>query len=224
MKKSIVLISTSLLLLCSAHSVVKAQENTDKKSELTARFGIKAGFNLSNLYTESGEADDKKMLGGFNAGVFAKLPIAKFLAIQPELYFTTKGAQINYKNAFVDGDARFRLNYIELPVLLVVNINQNFNIHGGPYAGYLVNSSVSNKSNASAFDFEKNLNNDDYNRFDAGLAVGAGLDIGAVGIGARYSYGFTKVGKERTFPGGQSYTFPNAQNGVLNVYLSLSLN
>jgi hypothetical protein len=123
----------------------------------------------------------------------------------------------------VDGTARFNLNYLEVPVLLVFNVIDLLNIHFGPYVSYLVSGTVKNESNVNVFNFENNINADDYNRIEAGIAVGAGVDLGALSIGARYNFGLTKVGKERTFLG-TTYTFPDARNGVLNVYVSLSLN
>ncbi|MES2478354.1 MAG: porin family protein [Bacteroidota bacterium] len=199
-----------------------AQENHDKRGFVVASAGIKGGLNLSNLYTD--DAEKEKMLMGFNIGLFAKLPIARYLAIQPELYFTTKGAEITYNNPFVSGVGRFRYNYIEMPILLVINLNENFNIHGGPYAAYMVSGDVTNKSGNSLFNFEDNINTDDYNKFDVGVAAGAGIDIGAVGLGARYSYGIGKVGKERTYLGTTTYTFPNAHNSVVSLYITISLN
>ena len=43
---------------------------------------------------------------------------------------------------FVDGTAGFHLNYIEVPLMLVGNITQNFNIYAGPYAAFLINGNV----------------------------------------------------------------------------------
>src|SRR5690606_33411063 len=74
-------------------------------------FGIKGGVNFSNLYTE--DVDDRNLLFGFNAGLVAVLPFGEFLAIQPEILFSGKGAELKYNNAFVEGKAKFRLNYIE---------------------------------------------------------------------------------------------------------------
>lgn len=203
-------------------SISFAQENQNKRGAFVASVGLKGGVNFSNLYTDDDEK--QKTLIGFNAGLFAKLPIARFISIQPELYFTTKGAEITYNNPLVAGAGRFRYNYIEMPILLVINLNENFNIHGGPYAAYMVSGDVTNRSNVSLFNFEDNINTDDYNRFDVGAAVGAGIDIGSVGIGARYSYGVNKVGKERNYFGTTSYTFPNAHNSVASIYLTISLN
>jgi hypothetical protein len=184
------------------------------------QFGVKGGVNFSDLY--SSDVESTQMLAGFNAGLFAKLPITPTLAFQPELYYTSKGAYITYNNLFVDGTATFKLNYVELPLLLVIRIADNFNISMGPYMSYLVSGKVKNDSNINLFDFEDNINNEDYNRFDAGIMAGASLDFRTVSFGARYSYGFTTVGKEQTYMG-TAYTFPDANNAVINLFIAVPL-
>ncbi|MFA6128570.1 MAG: porin family protein [Bacteroidales bacterium] len=208
---------TVLMLLCSM-APGKSQESRDG---LSPRFGLKGGVNFSNLYTN--DRSSAKMLAGFNVGVFGKIFITEHLAIQPEFYFTTKGAEVTYNSLFVDGTARYHLNYLELPLLVVINITRNFNIHLGPYASYMISGVVTNESNVNLFNFEQNIDTNDYNKFEAGLALGAGIDLGPFSLGARYNYGLTNVGKERTFLG-IAYTVPDASNRVLNIYVSVSLN
>ena len=186
-----------------------------------AKIGIKGGVNFSNLYTQ--DVDDSNMLTGFNLGLFAKVPITNFFAIQPEIYYTGKGSELTYNNLFANGTAKFKLNYIEVPILAVINITKNLNIHGGPYLGYLINGKVTNESNVTLFDFENALETGDFNRFDAGLAVGAGIDFEALSLGVRYNYGLTQVGKERNFAG-TNYTFPDGKNSVFNIYAAFSFN
>jgi hypothetical protein len=219
MKKALILFVVSTMFVGMSYISVNAQE-TNEAATNAPTFGIKGGINISNLSTK--EADQDKMLTGFNLGVFAKMPITNDIAIQPELYYTTKGAQVNYNSTFVDGTAKFNLNYIEMPLLLIVNLTDNFNIHFGPYVSYLIDGKVTNESTSSAFNFEDNIKTEDYNKFEAGIAAGAGVDIGAISLGARYTYGLTKVGKERTFLG-TSYTFPDAKNGVASIYVAFSL-
>lgn len=218
MKKSIIFITMSLLLIGIMHTPGEAQNRHETYS---TRFGIKGGVNFSNLYTKDGS--HSKMLTGFNFGILSKMPITQHVAIQPEFYFTTKGAEVTYNSLFVDGTARFNLNYLEVPLLLVLNITDNFNIQVGPYGAFMISGLVKNVSNINLFNFEQNIVTADYNRFDAGIAIGAGVDIGVISLGARYNYGLTNVGRERTFLG-VSYTVPDAKNGVFNFYISVSLN
>lgn len=211
MKKSKIIIA--LLILFGFSQVSNAQESNLK-------FGVKGGVNFSNISTDN--AQDNKMLTGVNLGLFAKLPITSSIAIQPEIYFTTKGSKLTYNNVFVDGTANFDLNYIEIPVLLVLNITENFNVHVGPYASYLVSSKVKNASDVSFYNFESNINSNDFNKFDTGLAAGVGIDLHSLSIGVRYNYGLIKVGKERDY-NGTTYTFPDGKNSVISAYLSYSI-
>lgn len=217
MKNYLIKITFSFLMVCFVQTLATAQDTNNTSG---VRFGIKGGFNLSNLYTDN--VDDNNILLGINAGIFAKMPVNSFVAIQPEVLFTTKGAELVYNNAFVDGTARFRLNYIEVPVLLVLNITNSINIQAGPYLAYLIDGKVSNESNGGSFDFENNIDTDDFNKIDAGLAAGLGINFDKITIGARYNYGLTKVGKERKF-GGTNYRFPDGKNSVASIYLALML-
>lgn len=217
--KHFILLATALFtFLCLQQPTIS---NAQDIIGTPARFGIKGGLNYSNLDVQ--DASNSRWLVGFNLGLFAKLPLSSFVAIQPELYYTTKGSNVTYNNLFVDGTARFNLNYLEFPLLLVLNPISVLNIHFGPYVSYLLNGIVTNESNVNLFNFENNINLDDYNRIDAGFVVGAGIDLGALNVGLRYNFGLTKVGRERSFLG-TTYTFPDARNGVLNAYISLSLN
>jgi hypothetical protein len=214
MNKFFLRVSFAVTLFAISFSLVSAQETS------MMRFGVKGGVNVSTLFTE--DADSKGLIG-FNLGVFAKFPIVKEISVQPELYYTTKGATVTYDNAFVDGKGKFQLNYLELPLLVVVNVTENVNIHAGPYVSYLITGKVKNESDVVIFNFEDNIDTDDYNRTEAGLAAGLGADIGTFSVGGRYYYGLTKVGKERTFLG-TTYTFPDAKNSVLSFYIAVSLN
>lgn len=205
------------LALLTSFSQVAFSQTTDSAK---LKFGVKGGVNFSNLYTE--DVDDNNVLAGFNLGLFARLPITQTFAIQPELSYTTKGAELEYNNAFVNGTSTFKLNYLELPVLLVINLSENFSVHGGPYVAYLLDGEATNNSQGTLFDVENNLDNEDYNKFDTGLSVGIGYDTNKIGFGVRYNYGLQKVGKERNF-NGTNYTFPNGKNSAVNLYLSYSI-
>ena len=219
MKNNIQLFAALAFVFGISSSNLQAQTNDSSSSSKSgAQFGVKGGVNFSNLYTEN--VEDNNVLTSFTVGVFATLPITDFIAIQPELLYSGKGAELVYNNAFAEGSAKFKLNYIEVPVLLKINITDNLNIHAGPYFAYLIDAQVKNESDNGIFDFEESYDNDDFNKFDMGLSGGIGFDFNSFGIGARYNYGLTNVGKERTILG-QTYTIPDAKNSNISLYLSL---
>lgn len=200
-------------LACIALTASNGQ--TNDKSTSGASFGVKGGVNFSNLYTE--DVDDNNVLTSFNVGVFVSLPLTNFLAIQPEFLYSRKGAELVYNNAFVSGTGKFKLNYIEVPILLKVNLTENLNIHAGPYLAYLIDAVVTNETANGNFDFEENFDNEDFNKFDFGLSAGAAFDFESVGFGVRYNYGLSTVGKERSILG-TTYAFPNGKNSNVSIY------
>jgi Outer membrane protein beta-barrel domain len=205
-KRIISIAVLALGITTSTAQVVSSEES---------KIGVKGGLNMSNLYTE--DVDDENVLYGFNLGLFAELPLTGSVSLQPEVIFTTKGAELKYNNAFAEGTTKFRLNYIEVPLLVKLNVTDNFNIHFGPYAAFLIDSKITNEDPNGNVNFEQEIDKDDLNKFDYGLAGGIGFDFGAFGIGARYNYGLSTVGKERTVLG-QTYTYPDSKNSVLSVY------
>ena len=213
--KKLVIISFSLMVLFMSNISCYAQELK------STQIGIKAGINISNLYT--GDATRTDMIHGFNVGVFTRVPVTNFIAFEPEFYLTTKGASITYNNLLMDGTANFNLTYLELPVLCVINVTHLVNVQFGPYISYLIDYKIKNMANVNLFNFEQKINVNNYNHIDAGCLVGVGLDVGGITMGARYSLGLTKVGKTQTFLG-TSYTVPNSNNGVINFYIAVALN
>ncbi len=205
-------------LLCGFSSNTFAQETSD---ESTFKVGFKVGANVSNLYTK--DVNSENPLIGFNAGIFAKVPIISFFAIQPEIYYTTKGAKNTYNNVFANGSVKYTFNYLEIPVLGVINFAKNFNIQVGPYVGFLVSGKVSNESSFSPFDFERNISTDNYNKIDVGFIGGVGFDFNVLSFSLRYSYGVNKVGKNKNYNGAY-YIFPDGKNSVLSLNVAFSVN
>jgi hypothetical protein len=132
-----------------------------------------------------------------------------------------KGSELTY-NSFITGKASFSLNYIEMPLLAVFNLTDNFNIHGGVYLASLSSVKITNKSTTDLIDFESELKKSDFEMYDYGFVAGAGLDFNKISLGVRYEYGMKPVGKERSFLG-QSYRIPDARNSTIQVYLSVSI-
>lgn len=215
MKMQSNLLCALVLFMTASFGVLHAQDEN-----ITTEFGVKGGFNMSNFLSDDDEATDENILYGFNAGVYATLPISDFVAIQPEVLFTTRGSKLEYNSDVASGDAKFKLNYIEVPLLVRVNITKNFNLQAGGYASYLVSSKLTGDG---AAEFNEDIDTDDLNKFDAGIVAGVGVDFSPISIGLRYNYGLTTIGKERTVAG-TTYTFPDAKNSNFSLYLSYKLN
>lgn len=103
------------------------------------RFGLKAGATLSNIVGPGTSGDPKvsPLLGGVG-GVFATVPLgqAQRWFLQPELLYSQQGHEL--KNAATEYEAKFRTDYLKLPLLLGITYG-GFFAAVGPQVGYLVN-------------------------------------------------------------------------------------
>ena len=193
------------------------EQQTSAENALAPKFGIKGGVNLTNMYVQ--DVSDENMKVGFNAGFFAKLPVTRGFSIQPELLYTSKGAKETYNN-FIEGEGeyRFNLNYIELPVLAVFNVAKNFNLHAGPYISYLAAANIKDLKDDGTMDEITELDADNFNRIDYGVAGGFGIDISNFTIGARYNYGFREIGKSGSLSGRLT---KDSKNSAISLYIGV---
>jgi hypothetical protein len=186
------------------------------------RIGIKGGANFSQFFVDQPTAEDENMKVGLHFGLFTKIPVNDFLAFQPELLYTNVGSKVSYGGSGLEsllgiseGEVRFNLNYIQLPLALAVNLGP-LNIHAGPYVSYLVSANVKNlKTSDLTTTNTIELNKDDFNTIDYGLLAGIGFDVGNVTIGARYNYGLREIGRE----GLSGNLTNNSKNAVAQLFI-----
>lgn len=193
-------------LAITASSLVFAQTTTKEiiKSSSPVTFGVKAGLNLSHLDSfRDGKA-------GFNAGVFARIPLGSSFSLQTELLYSQYGAFVNEDKGVTFAKARLNLDYITVPVMLQYNVSPKFYVEAGPEFGLM----VSNKyklENGTSLKISEGLN-----KFNLGLGLGLGYDITKnIGFNARYVAGLTNTIKKgygdsntnSTFQLGMTYKF-----------------
>lgn len=174
-RKVIRSLTAAAFLMLLSITAAKAQSTSE------VNFGIKAGVNFSTLKTRLNAVNDKSGKIGFNAGVFARL--GNNLFFQPELNYVTFSDKYRFNaNAY---EAKFR--QLNVPLLVgykFVNTSDfNFRLSAGPDLYYNLKKPVA----PAGFD---------YNKFSAGGALNAGVDIGPLTLDARYSLGLKKVSSE----------------------------
>lgn len=132
-------------------------------------FGIKGGINFSNL---NGRDDANfKSLTSFHIGILKEFVLLDNLTLQPELMYSTQGAQI--KNS----DDNYKLNYILVPILAKVYLNDVFNIHAGPQFGVLLGET-------------NDVAPVDSKTFDVGIAAGLEYELtNGISVTGRYIWG-----------------------------------
>lgn len=179
-----------------------------------SRMGIKGGLNVTNLYVD--DVNDENARFGFNLGLYGQILSSDVFAIQPELLFSTKGSRWEYTGAF-NQNVTLNTNYLDLPVLAVIKLGKTAEIHVGPYAGYLLSANI--KYDGDVANGTDNIDRDDLNTVDFGLAGGFGLNFGAMQVGARYNYGLSEVAKSN----GAKSLLGDSKNSNAQLYVAFNL-
>jgi hypothetical protein len=181
----------------------------------------KVGINLANVaINENNQQAGQQSLLGLTAGVgvnFALTP-DNFLSVQPEILYSQKGWGAE-NSGLLNYDGSYRLNYLEVPVLLKINFGGETvraYVNAGPSFGYLLSGRLTGDWNALGilggeidgpikFTETPNpllLNELDANRTEFGLNFGGGAGYAFGGkilfLDLRYNMGLTDY--NRNFP------------------------
>lgn len=148
-----------------------------------AKFGIKGGLNygatgdyetfseVSGDFTNSFKGENK---AGFHAGLFGKFSVLGIF-IQPELVYTRLNT--DYR------DFEYKLDKIDAPVLVGLNILGPLNLKAGPSFQYILNNDLE-KTRLRIGDVEKDIS--------VGYQLGAGINLGKLAFDVRYEGAFTE--------------------------------
>ena len=160
------------LFVCSSAGLI-AQE---------ADFGIKGGFNygatgdlkMENASNDLGDIIEGKEKSIYHIGLFSRFEIVGIF-LQPELMFTRLNTEYETFN--------YKIDKIDAPILLGVNVLGPLNIKAGPSFQYIINNELEDTS-LKIGDVEKDIT--------VGYQVGAGLNLGRLGFDVRYEGAFTE--------------------------------
>lgn len=178
----------TLLFVLSVYSIM---------SYAQMMIGPKAGLNIASIGGDDadqileGQSLDSKT--GFAGGLFFTYQFSNMFAIQPEAYYTMKGATYSESGA----DLTITLDYIEVPVLVKFIIPiEGSAIKPSIFAGPSIGFNMTAKSKVE-FDGESQENDfkDDTKSTEFSLAFGGGVGFpvgnGELGVDIRYILGMS---------------------------------
>lgn len=156
------------------------QTNAQTAMAKSVEPGVKGGLNFSTLNKDMDDNAETKT--GVHLGLFAHIHLSDHFALQPELLFSSQGANYN-------SDRTDKFNYINLPILVQYMFDNGFRLETGPQLGIL----------ASAKTEVGNMETDvktGYKKAELAWAFGIGfLSKGGFGVDARYNLGLTDISK-----------------------------
>jgi hypothetical protein len=177
--------TTFLIILIVSFSIVSYAQ---KESFL--RFGAKAGVNINKI---DGKSYKDAFNYNFQAGVFAQFNVTKKIGIQSEVNFVqsqsefTDDANNIYDDLFGGGTQhKAKLNYLEVPLLLNINIGptQKVKLQIGPSYGGLLKQTIDSLKNGGS-----NL----YRSGEWSAISGLWIQLPLINLSARYKLGLSNV-------------------------------
>jgi len=182
-------------------------------AQIPPSFGVRAGISSSGM---RGDAVDnfKNLLDftkgsittqdhtGFFAGGYATVPITENFSIEPGVYYSQKGYELNgalnLKGLdFLGANAKAVLQsqYVDVPLLLKANFS-GLQIFAGPQISYLAKADLKTTAGILGINLlNKTMDaTSQFNRWDAALTGGIGYQFtNGLNITASYDYGLSKA-------------------------------
>jgi hypothetical protein len=178
-----------LFLLLPGMNAYSQSKKFDDDHENFFRAGAKAGVNINKI---SGKSYKQGFSYNFQVGGFMQFNFSKRFGIQPEISFVQSSSEFTddagdvYNDVFLDGSQKkAKLNYLEVPVLLNVNLgpSKHVKLQFGPsYGGLLKQSIDSLRTNGNL-----------YKNSEWSLIGGLWIQLPVVHIGGRYKLGLTNI-------------------------------
>jgi hypothetical protein len=195
-------VCTSLIIvpMVAAFTTVRAQGAAPLPIR---RFGLTAGINSATFGGKDAANPTPDRHTGLIAGVFTVVPMRPNFAIQPELFYTMKGAEFSDPT----GTGSFKMNYLELPVLARFDIPASVGVKPFVVAGPAVSFKMTCDVEAAGTGFNVSSTCDElqsqsggttnFNSVDYGVVIGGGLAFDVSGrtftVGARYNHSFGRI-------------------------------
>lgn len=172
--------------------------------------GVKGGLNLANMGGDSLDGVDTSMKTGFGAGGVFSYTVSDIFSIQPEVLYTQKGFKETDNSSGTEETYKFKVNYIEIPVLAKVSMppkpGNKFLPHFliGPAVAIEAGCKQAGESGGASFEADCDSQELDpefqikTKSVDVGGVVGAGMDFlagpkGMVTLDARFTMGLTNI-------------------------------
>lgn len=170
-------------------SFAQKKSKVDEEHESFFRLGVKAGVNINKI---TGKAYTEGFNYNFQGGAFAQFNFSKTFGIQPEVSFVQSQSEFTddtntiYDDLFGGGTQhKAKLNYLEIPVLLNINVgpSKRVKLQLGPSYGALLKQTVDSLKTKG----------DIYKNGEWSAIGGVWLQLPFVNLSARYKLGLTDV-------------------------------
>lgn len=189
-----------LILLLMVSASLFAQLRHEQQSQI----GLKAGAIFSTIEDGVGRMDgfEERWMPRFTFGVAASFWSARndWFAFAPELNYSLRGYDLAVNTDLRNERYTYRYNFVEVPLLFRATFGREIlraYVNLGPTVSYMLGGKETTVINGVTTETKIEAEDERYNYFEVGGAVGGGLHINT-GIGnflidLRYHTGFTNM-------------------------------
>ncbi|WP_299820339.1 porin family protein [uncultured Pontibacter sp.] len=185
-------------------------------SGFSQQLGVKAGATYATFKGKDADNYDYRL--GYTAGVMLQQHITDLVGVQVEALYTSKGAKIENKTGSTEVNDIYRLNYVDVPVMLHLSAGGMF-IDLGPQASFIAKAKQKREVNTSSTTttVETDITDNPYT-VDFSYVAGIGFRANnGIGIELRYNGGLKKIDDEGALVGRER------RNSSFNLMLSYLL-
>ena len=178
-------------------------------------FGVKGGLNMAKLTFEEDANMNIDTKFGPTFGGFVTYNVNGKLTIQPEFLDTVKGASYEYSESIIgggydviwEGNVDLKMNWLDIPILVVFNPNDRIKIFAGPFLEVFLNGEQDGEGTISGtldgepfFQSEsasEDIKSNDITSPGFGLIFGGAYMLGNnLEVETRYALGLNSINKE----------------------------
>jgi hypothetical protein len=188
--------------------------------------GVVAGMNISQMDGDYFTGFDK---AGLYAGLRGNARFSSRLSLNIDLLFSQKGSKIPHGTYVTDNEIRDRtigLNYVEVPIMLKINlkpvVNSPFLEFGGSFS-QLISTRIKEKEPGTFRGTAFKEIAQDFRSFDYNVIAGLGFNAGEhLQFALRYSFGVNKFYINEAFVPRVAFSpLPKEVEFLRNYYISL---
>lgn len=227
MKRTLITLITAVVTIAAmAQAPQRTPQRTPQKqytsyaTEYNIYYGLRLGLSLSTINSDDDRLDGGSSQAGINLGGVIGFGLSEKYPFYLEtgLFYVEKGGKGRYQDKKVTYD----LNYLEVPVLIKYKYEASDDFGVQPFAGGYLALGVGGKVK----DYDGVLNDDGnarvtyssfsdnyFQRFDAGLRLGCGLEYQMIYAEIAYEFGLVNVCHSE---------FDSSHNGCL--YINVGVN
>lgn len=183
------------LMLCTVTSFAQYkgyhQRSRYNRDNTEHYYGLRLGLNVASLSSDN-LTEDATSRAGLNVGGVFGLQLANHTPIWLEtgLFYSEKGGKSTYLNA----EIKYRLCYLKVPIVVKYSFDVYDDLYIQPYLGGYLSVGIEGRTKEYAT-HEAYSTYNVFNRFDAGLRIGCGIEYKMVYAEMGYDLGLANISK-----------------------------